>query len=101
MSNALEQLKSWSAPILMGVIAGMGLFIWDGLQDRTRALELEVAGYRTTLATITENQRNSAESRIDFQDSTTIRLNRMEDVLVNLSNNVSALTAVQVDRTPR
>lgn len=101
MNTALDQIKAWSAPALMAVIMGMGLFIWNGLQERTASLEAEVAGYRTSLATITENQRNSAESRVDFQNSTTSRLNRMEDVLVSLSNNISALTAIQAERTAR
>lgn len=101
MSSALEQIKSWSAPALMAIIIGMGLFIWNGLQERTKSLESEVASYRTTLATITENQRNSAESRLDFQSATATRLDRMEDVLVNLSNNISALTAIQAERVAR
>jgi len=101
MNSALDQLKALSAPALMAVIIGMGLFIWNGLQARTASLEAEDSGYRTSPATIPENQRNSAESRVDFQDSTTSRLNRMEDVLVSLSNNISALTAIQAERSAR
>lgn len=101
VSNALEQIKSWSAPILMSVIAGLVLFIWNGLEKRTAALEVENASYRSALATITENQRNSAENRTEFQNATTTRLNRMEDVLVTLSNNISALTAIQAERVSR
>ncbi len=101
VTSALDQFKSWSAPILMSVIAGLVLFIWNGLEKRTAALEFENASYRSTLAAITENQKNAAESRTEFQNATTTRLNRMEDVLVTLSNNISALTAIQAERVAR
>lgn len=98
VSSALEQVKAWSAPALLAVVSTMALFIWNVQQGRLETLEGEVAGYRATLATITENQRNSAESRVDFQTATTSRLDRMEDVLIELSSNISALTAVQAER---
>jgi hypothetical protein len=98
VSSALEQVKAWSAPALLAVVSTMALFIWNVQQGRLETLENEVSSYRATLATISESQRNAAENRVEFQTATTSRLDRMEDVLIELSSNISALTAVQAER---
>jgi len=95
MTAAIDQIKTWAAPLLMTALVGTCLYIFNEQRHRITALELQVASSNSTIATIAESQRNSAADRADFQSATTARLDRMQDVLTKIGENLAALTAIQ------
>lgn len=101
MSTALEQIKAWSAPLLVAVILVLAGFIWNGQQERINSLETAANVTSNTLAGISENQKNSLADRTDFQNQTTITLNKMADTLQSLGVSVAKLTAIQDEQRPR
>jgi hypothetical protein len=93
--SVTEQVKIWSAPAMLAVILAMAALIWSGQENKIATLEAQVRQTSNSLALITANQQNSAEDRGQFQDSTTKRLDRMEDLLGAMSSAVTRLAALQ------
>ncbi len=93
-----DAIKVWSAPAMLAVILVLSGFIWNGQQARIAALEVVVSGNQNALTTITANQVTSREDRVEFQDATTRRLDRMEDLLGTMTNAVTRLTTLQEKR---
>lgn len=98
----IRQLKTWAAPILLSIAAFLGLTLWNqqlgtiqSLNERIISLEEQLSNAEQALAVINSNQENSTASRTDFQKATSDRLDRMEDVLTQMGQNLAALTAIQ------
>lgn len=95
MTAALDQIKAWSAPILVAALLALALYVWQSQQGRIAQLEVESNVTSNALATIQANQSNSLADRAQFQQNTTTRLDKMQDVLSGIGENLAALTALQ------
>lgn len=95
MTAALDQVKAWSAPILVAALLALALYVWQSQQGRIAQLEVESNVTSNALATIQANQSNSLADRAQFQVSTAARLDKMQDVLSGIGENLAALTALQ------
>lgn len=101
MTAAVEQVKAWALPLALGIIGALGLMLWNNQQEVIRKQSERINSLETTIATVTENQRQGAADRQSFQDATTARLDQMQDVLVRLGLNIERLTVLQEERAER
>lgn len=95
-----EQVKAWAAPVLFLAILALAGYIWTMQQARISTLELQATVTSNTLSAISANQAINTSDRADFQASTTARLDKLNDVLVSMGQNIAALTALQKSEKP-
>lgn len=95
MTSALEQVKAWSAPVLVVALLGLALYVWQSQQARIAELEVQANATSNALATITANQGSSLADRAAFQQATSTRLDKMQDTLASVGESLAALTALQ------
>ncbi len=93
--GTIDTIKAFTAPALLAVVLALSAMLWTDSQARIAALESQLQTAQGALGIITENQKNSAESRVEFQEATTRRLDRMEDVLGAVSQSLTRLAALQ------
>lgn len=95
MTAVISQLKTWAAPLLAAAVLTLLGYLFTEQQQRISGLESQVASSQVAFATITENQRQGAADRSQFQENTTKRLDAMSDVLVKMGLNIERLTTIQ------
>lgn len=100
--SVIDQVKSWASPVLLAAVIAMAGYIWLRSEDRDNRNDAVVArvaeqlsGVASSVAVMQETQRNSAESRLEFQGSMTTAVNKLDDAVMGLSESVAALTAIQ------
>ena len=93
------QLRAMAAPILIpllfAAVVALMVFIWQGQAAEIADLKQKVAQSSEDLATIREAQQSSLADRTLFQAATTARLDKLQDILTGVGQNLAALTAIQ------
>lgn len=106
---ALATVRSAVLPIVVSLLFAFGGYIWweerdnrirttSAQEDRIRTLEAQQQSANNTLAVIAATQSTSKDDRQAFQDATTARLDRMEDLMSTMSTAVVRLTTLQEQR---
>lgn len=93
--TVIKTIQAYVAPFLLVAIISMILFIWNLQQSRISSLEGQVATTTSSLAVINSNMSIYADDRKQFQDATNDKLNKMQDLLGAMGNNLATLTAIQ------
>lgn len=115
MTVTEDRIRAWAFPLTVGVIgilvtmAGtLGLRLWDDQQSiiaqqsgMLSAQSGRISALETTLATVTENQRQGAADRTAFQEATTLRLNEIQDAQVKMGLILERLTTLQEQAASR
>jgi hypothetical protein len=102
MTADQDKIRAWAFPItltiiglLVTVVGTLGLTLWNNQQSIIVQQSSRISALETTLATVTENQRQGAADRTAFQDATTRRLNEIQSAQVTMGLILERLTTLQ------
>lgn len=100
--SAIDQVKSWAAPVLLVAVIGMGTMIWNRSESRddandvvVSAIAKDLAAVAQSVAVMQQNQADNTESRIEFQGAMTNSVDKLNDAILKLSESVAAQGALQ------
>ena len=102
MTAGEDKMKAWAFPLtltviglLLTIVGTLGLTLWNNQQGIISGQSARISALETTLATVTENQRQGAEDRSAFQEATTARLNEIQSAQVKMGLILERLTVLQ------